>query len=86
MNKNEQEIETPVYKASLPEKLALLVFVVLPVIGLLVKQRWNRWLQKHAIWTQKNINTLITINLVLVLFLATMLVVLNIWLSHVRGR
>lgn len=81
----EEDEQKQPYKASIPEKVALFTFVAVPIMLLLLKKRWGRWLQRHAVWTQKNINTLITINLVLVLILACMLLGLRVWLTHVRG-
>lgn len=67
-----------VKKASFLEKLTVLFFFVIPLFCVIFVRRVSNWTVKH-------INQLITFNLVLVLILAVMLLVLRIWLSHVRG-
>lgn len=72
------EDEVKVKKASLLEKLTVFFFFVVPLIVVILVRRIQNWTVKH-------LNQLITFNLVLVLILAVMLLVLRIWLSHVRG-
>lgn len=83
---NQQEEQPPKKaKASFPEKAALFLFVLIPLLRMVLVQRIKKWFNAYLKWCGRNINLLITINMIIVLAGMILLLALQLWLSHVRG-